>query len=239
MKQISGFPAKMEFTPLPNYFLSAILPHINDINELKTTLQVISSLYRKKGYPQFVSLGELLANRSLMSGFIESKEAPASILRQTLEMATGKNIFLHITMDKDGTSEDIYLLNTASNRQAAERIKRGELPLPGLKATNREIAIESEEPSDIFMLYEQNIGMLTPIIAEELKEAEKLYPTDWIRDAIKEAAEHNKRNWSYISAILENWLAEGRSDGTYWRGSKKKQDPNKYIKGKYGHMVQR
>ncbi|GAH24252.1 unnamed protein product, partial [marine sediment metagenome] len=97
--------------------------------------------------------------------------------------------------------------------------------------------IETEELPDIFTLYEQNMGMLTPMIAEELREAEKLYPETWIRDAIKEAVNQNKRKWSYISAILERWLAEGRSDGTYRRDSK--TDPDKYIKGKYGHMVRR
>jgi DnaD/phage-associated family protein len=79
--------------------------------------------------------------------------------------------------------------------------------------------------------------MLTPMIAEELREAEKLYPETWIRDAIKAAVNQNKRKWSYISAILERWSAEGRSDGTYQRDSK--TDPDKYIKGKYGHMVRR
>jgi DnaD/phage-associated family protein len=80
--------------------------------------------------------------------------------------------------------------------------------------------------------------MLTPMVAEELKEAEKLYPQDWIGDAIKEAVNQNKRNWRYISAILERWSTEGRGDGTYRRDFKK-TDPDKYIKGKYGHMVQR
>jgi DNA replication protein len=79
---------------------------------------------------------------------------------------------------------------------------------------------------------------LTPMIADELREAEKLYPQDWIAEAIKEAVNQNKRKWSYISAILEHWAAEGKSDGTYQRDSKKK-DPDRFIKGKYGHMVRR
>ena len=37
---------------------------------------------------------------------------------------------------------------------------------------------------------------------------------------------------------LERWSAEGKDDGTY-RGDFKKTDPDKYIKGKYGHMVRR
>jgi hypothetical protein len=35
---------------------------------------------------------------------------------------------------------------------------------------------------------------------------------------------------------LENWLAEGRSDGTHQRDTQK-TDPDKYLKGKYGHIV--
>ena len=89
--------------------------------------------------------------------------------------------------------------------------------------------IDAEEPPDIFSLYEQNIGMLTPMIAEELRDALKVYPENWISDAIKEAVSNNKRKWSYISAILERWTAEGRDDGTY-RGDSKKTDPDKYIK---------
>jgi DNA replication protein len=80
--------------------------------------------------------------------------------------------------------------------------------------------------------------MLTPMIAEELKEAMKLYPESWIRDAIKEAVNQNIRKKSYILAILERWSTEGKGDGTY-RGDSKKTDPDKYIKQKYGHIVRR
>ena len=65
-----------------------------------------------------------------------------------------------------------------------------------------------------------------------------MYPDCWIRDAIKKAVNQNKRKWDYISAILERWTAEGKSDGSYRRGPEK-EDPDKYIKGKYGHMVRR
>ena len=80
--------------------------------------------------------------------------------------------------------------------------------------------------------------MLTPMIADELREAEKLYPEAWLRDAIKEAVSLKRLNWRYIARILERWATEGRSDGTYQRDFKK-TDPDKYIKGKYGHMVKR
>jgi DNA replication protein len=235
MKQFNGFPARMEFTPLPNIFFSSLLPQISDMAELKTTLHILAVIYRKRGYPRFVTYSELLGDTSLMSSLKGSAELPDEVLREALKMATGRGTIIHMVLDRDGASEDVYFLNNESNRQMVAKIQNGELKLGGLKGKGRTY-IEAEEPSDIFTLYEQNIGMLTPMIADELREAEKLYPQNWIRDAVKEAVNQNKRKWSYISAILEHWSAEGKEDGTYQRDSKK-TDPDKYFKGKYGHMV--
>ncbi|MBA7641020.1 hypothetical protein ES703_48692 [subsurface metagenome] len=236
MEQFKGFPAKMQFTPLPNLFFSTLLPQINDITELKTTLHIFGTLYRKRGYPRFVSYRELLSDKSLVSSLRETTRPLDEVLRNALEMAAKRGTILHLVLSRDGMPEDIYFLNTVANRQTIAKIQSGELSLSGLK-TERQTYIETEEQPDLFTLYEQNIGMLTPMIAEELRDAEKLYPETWIKDAIKEAVSLNKRNWRYIARILERWSAEGKSDGTYRRYSK--TDPDKYIKGKYGHMVRR
>jgi DNA replication protein len=237
MKQFSGFPARMEFTPLPNVFFSTLLPQIDDIAELKTTLHVIAVLYRKKGYPRYVTCGELLKNTSLINSLKGASGPPDEVLRGALEKAALRGTMIHMVLDNDGASEDIYFLNDESSRQAVAKIQSGELKLSGMQV--REPAyIAAEELPDIFTLYEQNIGMLTPMIADELRDAEKSYPESWIKDAIRESALHNKRNIKYILKILESWAAEGRSDGTYQRDSRK-TDPDKYIKGKYGHMVRR
>ena len=237
MKQFGGFPAKMQFTPIPNVFFSSLLPQIDDIAELKTTLHIFQLLYHKRGYPRFTTYRELLGNVSLMSSLRGGTKPPAEALREALEMAIKRGTVLHIVLDRDGTPEDIYFLNTESDRRAVAKIRNGELAIAGLKA-GEQADVGVEEQSDVFTLYEQNIGMLTPMIAEELREAEKLYPEDWIRDAIKEAVSLNKRSWRYIAAILERWSSEGKSDGTHRRDFKK-TDPDKYIKGKYGHMVRR
>ncbi len=237
MKQFAGFPAKMQFTPLPNLLFSTLLPQISDIAELKTTLHIFWALYRKRGYPRFITYRELLGNKSLMSSLKGTARAPDKVLHHTLEMATKRGTILHMVLDRDGTPEDIYFLNTESDRQIMAKIQNGELSLSGLKA-KEPTYIETEEQPDIFTLYEQNIGMLTPMIADELRDAEKLYPQTWIRDAIKEAVNQNKRKISYILAILERWSAEGKGNGTY-RGDFKKTSPDKYFKGKYGHMVWR
>ncbi|OGO00160.1 MAG: hypothetical protein A2Y58_03420, partial [Chloroflexi bacterium RBG_13_51_52] len=231
MTQFQGFPSggKVLYTSIPNVFFSALLPQITDINELKVTLHIISLLYSRKGYPRFVSYSELLENVSLMQGFKGSEET----LRSALEMAVERGSLLSVSVEKEKVSEDIYFINDESSRQAVEKIHAGELKLAGLKAGMPE-PVSTEPLPDIYTLYEQNIGMLTPMIAEELRDAEKLYPKDWIHDAIKEAVLHNKRNIKYIAKILENWSVEGRSDGTYQRDSKT-TGSGKYFKGKYGH----
>ena len=239
MKQFSGFPSRMEFTPIPNVFLSSLLPQISDIAELKTTLHIFRVIYGKRGYPRFTTHQELLSDASLMGSLKEGAKPPDEVLGDALEMAVKRGTILNIVLNIDGAPEDVYFLNTESDRQTVAKIRNGELALSGLKAGGQAYPdVETEPPPNIFALYEENIGMLTPMIAEELREAEKLYPEAWIRDAIKEAVNRNVRKWSYISAILERWLTEGRDSGTHQRDSKK-TDPDKYIKGKYGHVVKR
>jgi DNA replication protein len=132
-------------------------------------------------------------------------------LRQALDSAVEHGTLLHSTVNINGVPEDVYSL-TDDSRQ--------------LSAIN------------IFALYEQNIGIITPMIAEELKEADKLYPPQWIEEAFKEAVTLNKRSWKYIARILERWASEGKDSGEYRRDIKK-DGPDKYIKGRYGHLVKR
>ena len=238
MKKFGGFPAKMQFTAVPNLFFSGLLPEISDIAELKTTLNMFWLIYQKRGYLRFVTYAELAANKSLMNSLRKGEEAPEELLRDALEMAVNRGTILHLSLDKDGAPEDVYFLNTEPDRRVVVKIQNGELALAGLKAGGPAYhEVEAESP-EIFTLYEQNVGMLTPMIADWLKEAEGLYPEEWLKEAIKEAVGLNKRSWRYISRILENWAAEGRSDGAYRRGSKK-TDPDKYYKQKYGHIIRR
>jgi len=237
MRPFQGFPRIMDFTPIPNLFLNRLMPHINNIAELKTTLYIFMSIYKKKGYPRFVTFNELLGNVSLMESLKNNGETPEDMLLNALKLATKRGVILHLSVDSNNRTDDIFFLNTQSDKQAIERITSGDLNLVGSEP-KKISATQAGELPDIFTLYEENIGILTPIIAEELKEAEKLYPSEWISDAIKEAVVQNKRKWNYISAILEHWSAEGKNDGTYRRDAQK-EDPDRYIKGKYGHMVRR
>jgi len=233
-KPFPGFPAKMRFTPLPNLFFTPLLPQIDNMAELKLILHIFWLLYQKRSHPRFVTYTELIADKTLVEG-IEG-DSPAE-LQGALEQAVKEGILLRLTLEKEGKQEDLYFTNTESNRETIAKVQMGELSLGGALPQG-EPYIKAEKP-DIFTLYEQNIGLLTPMIAEELKEAEKLYPVAWIEDAFKEAVNLNKRSWRYIARILERWSVEGREGGEFRRDSKKEKSPSRYLKGKYGHLVRR
>ncbi len=118
----------------------------------------------------------------------------------------------------------------------AAKMACGDLKVSLLKPCGQP-PLKPEPQPDIFALYEQNIGLVTPMIADQLREAEKSYPENWLREAFREAVNNNRRKWSYVSAILERWAAEGRTDGTHQRHIE--ASPDKYIGQKYDHMVRR
>jgi DNA replication protein len=235
MKNFGGFPGKTKYTPIPNLFFSTVLPQIDDLAELKVTLHIFWVVYQKRGYPRFVSYRELLAGSALTKK-LGNDDPPDEILKRSLDQAVDRGTLLHLTVESDGQIDDLYFVNNEADRRAVERIKSGELEM-GRLVTSEPYPAGQEQPN-IFALYEQNIGMLSPIIAEELKEAEKTYPASWIQDAFREAVDLNKRNWRYISRILERWAAEGKDHGEYRRHPKAKSDPEEYRR-RYGHLLKR
>ncbi|MCK4330993.1 MAG: DnaD domain protein [Dehalococcoidia bacterium] len=237
-KPFSGFPARAEVTPIPNLFFATVMPQVDDIAELKTILHVFWLLSRRRGYAQFVTYNELLSDPILMGGMEGETKPKGEVLRQALDQAIQHGTMLHLRLDRDGETEDAYFINTEGGKNTIDKIQQGKLALPGLRPKKEE-RVEAVSPPDIFTLYEQNIGMLTPMIGEELQEAEKLYPADWIESAFREAVSLNKRSWKYIARILERWAIEGKDNGKLGRDSEKERDRDKYIRGRYGHMVQR
>lgn len=61
----------------------------------------------------------------------------------------------------------------------------------------------------IVRVYESNIGIVTPMVAEQLKDITEHYPKGWFEEAVKEACKYNVRNLGYIQKILVNWGNKG------------------------------
>ena len=69
--------------------------------------------------------------------------------------------------------------------------------------------VKASNARKIFSLYEREIGPLTPIIGDALKDAIETYPVEWIEDSIQLSARNNVRKWSYAEAILSDWQTNG------------------------------
>lgn len=68
---------------------------------------------------------------------------------------------------------------------------------------------EKNELAVISNLYEQNIGQITPMVAEKLRALADTYPAGWFKEALGEAVGAGVRKLNYIESILERWRVEG------------------------------
>jgi DNA replication protein len=208
MHGFAGFPAgKQPTTPIPNLFFSELLPLVDDLAELKVTLHLFWLIGRKRGALRYARLAELLKDGRLLTGLVTESATGEEALSGALERAVARGTLLHVTVHRGETAEEWYMVNSPAGREVLNKLRDGDLDLLADEA--EDLQLQVERPT-IFVLYEQNIGMLTPMIAEELREAERQYPAPWIAEAFREAVSGNKRSWKYIQAILERWRSEGR-----------------------------
>ena len=96
---------------------------------------------------------------------------------------------------------------------------------------------EDDVLAKISKAYESEIGILTPMIADELMEASTAYPLKWTLDAMRESATQNKRGWKYVLAILSRWKAQGNQEPMKPQGNKNYK-PRDLIQERYGGIME-
>jgi DnaD/phage-associated family protein len=224
MKTFSGFPSgKVRNVRIPETVFTELIPLIDDLAELKLTLHVLWRLGRQRGKVRYLRRVDIASDRVLLSSL---GDAPAEALNAALACAVERGTLLRTKITAGGRTEEIYFANTPKGRAAIKSIACGEWPEE----------LESAGRPNIYTLYEQNIGMLTQLIADELREAEQLYPAEWIEEAFREAVLLNKRSWKYIRAILDRWRVDGRGDEATQRTHR--SDRRRDIEGKYGEYIE-
>jgi DnaD/phage-associated family protein len=222
MKPFKGFTESETFTQLPDTFFHQLLNQIDDAAELKVTLYFLWRVEHMDG-PFRALREEDFASREL--------GLPADEVRAGLEKAVKRGSILKVKdpRAKRSGAEIYFLLNSPRGRAVAQGIESGTLDPEGASAN-----IPFERPN-IFRLYEENIGPLTPLIADALKDAEETYSAEWIKDTIELAVKNNKRSWKYCEAILRRWKEEGRGEKQDRRDAEKDRD--KYTKGEYADYL--
>ena len=241
--EFSGFPGDTRYTPVPDQLFGHLLEGIDDLAELKCTLRTLWILHQKKGYVAFIAESDLKSDGVLLESFRDKGSGAAEAIQQALEGAIERKTLLSIPVEVDDRTELLYFLNDARGRRGIEAVRKGEATIDGSVAREA-VAAEPKEPKpNIFSLYEENIGILTQLVAEQLKDAESIYPQTWIEDAFRIAVNNNKRSWSYIEAILKRRSTEGRGDGEPGRHTEKtpsQEDVKEYLRRRErGHLSRR
>ena len=193
MTNFKGFTDSETFTQLPDSFFHHLLKEIKDADELKVTAYFLWRIEHMDG-----------PFRSLCETDFDAKDLglAADGVASGLEKACQRGSLLKSQHDAD----TFYFLNSPRGRAAAEAFAKG-----NWRASAQIKSVPMERPN-VFKLYEENIGPLTPLIADALKDAETIYSSEWIADAIELAVKNNKRNWKYCEAILKRWKEEGRAE---------------------------
>jgi len=202
-----GFPEETtNQIRIPEQFFRHVLPGIDKLDEMKVTLYVFWRLERMEGVFHYLHLGDLLQDTQFINSMGKDSDKARKAIEAGLRRAVRRGTLLQAGVEGQ---DKIICLNSAKGRAAVEAIKRGEWQAS--PASYPPIETYLEHPN-IFLLYEANIGPLTPMIADALRDAEKTYQANWIEDAFRIAVERNKRNWHYIEAILHRWQEGGRDD---------------------------
>ena len=193
MNKFKCFTESETFSVIPDAFFHQLLKQIEDVSELKVTLYLIWRIEHMEG--PFRALSKMDFN-------IQDLGLAEDEVTLGLEKAVKRGTLLKVQRE----SMVYFLLNSPRGRAGVAAVENRQWnPQTGNSA------FPVERPN-IFKLYEENIGPLTPLIADALKDAEATYSAEWIEESIELAVKHNKRSWKYCEAILKRWKEEGRAE---------------------------
>lgn len=221
-QRFRGFPAGSRATAIPNLFYSDLLPAIDDPAELTVSLAVFFLLGRKGAASRWLTEEALAAEAPLHVALARLPGGAATALRRGLEAAVARGTLARVETARGS----LYTVNDAGTRMLPAGAIEEAPPLAG--------ADRAALPS-IYALYEENLGAISPLIADELRAAEEDYPAAWVEEAFREAVAQNRRSWRYVARILERWREEGRHDAAVGRVPETRRD----LAGRYRGLIRR
>ncbi len=219
MADFKGFTSTETFTQVPDS-LFRLMNEMDDGSELKVTLYVLWRIEHTQGRFRYICQSEIEEDGEFMRGL------PAAELSAGLEKAVRRGTLLRVENESGG----FYVLNSPRGRVTAEALRNGQWR----ESASSTSSTPPRERPNIYKLYEENIGALTPLMADALKDAEKDYPAEWFAEAFGEAISRNKRNWKYIEAILKRWKESGREGKNRQDAGK---DPERYSKSQFSDFL--
>lgn len=211
LRPIKGFPLTDDYTttPVPNAVLGRALTEVEDVDVIKLILRAVWLLERQNGYPRFVSLEQLRSDRVLSAVFDD-----AAVFDRALDDAIACEVLVRVSVN----GVDRLMLNTESARRASVEMVEAEVVQEEDDADDGwDAPAERSMPADAFRAYEENIGILSPMIRQSILAALEDFTDEDITHAIKIAVENESRTWSFVAGVLRRWLKEGVPDDRHFR----------------------
>lgn len=243
----AGFPGfgvrQTRLVAVPDEFFVRLLPQLDHLGELKLLLHVFWLLTTREPEHRYVTETELFDDAALLRSVRTGQSKPApEALRDAIERAVARRVLLRVQITDSDPPHTWYFLNSPAGRKAMAAARVATPPAsdglpPGDAPRPDAPALVADRPT-IFSVYEQNIGLLTPLIADALRASAARYPDEWLRDAMREAVERNRRSWRYVQRILERWEAEGKGDAAHRAGPWSPAAADRFSRGRYGRLVQ-
>ena len=229
--------------PIPRAFFTDVLPQIIDVAEVHVTLAAFRLANDAGGIEQPVPGRAIASDRGVRTALRipGSPREPDARIAAGLDLAVGRGTLLRFSAESEGTGRIWYYVNTAVNQGLVAAMARGTVAAPrAVQDGDPKTRVLPERPN-VFRLYEQNIGLLSPLIADHLVDSLERYPAAWIEDAIQEAVTYNRRSWRYVQRILEQWAVRGRGPGQEQDGNREAHrrrdevdlDSDQYRDGRY------
>lgn len=220
MSQITSFPGfeagiGANFR-LPDPFFSELLPIIDDLGELKLTLYCFWVSQRREGRFRYIRRQDMAEDEIFLRGLADNPADGVRELDKALERATRRGTLLRVIVPFQKGAEYFYFLNTEKGRIAVDALQRGDWRP---EADDLPVMLAPPRPN-LFEVYEQNIGPITPMLADKLRDIEQTYPSSWFVEAIRIAVERNKRSLVYVESIIKRWSIEGKSSYAEQAGNK-------------------
>lgn len=243
-KRFGGFLISTDpVVGVPQAFFTDVLPQLTDISEIQVTLAVFRLAATSGGFEAPLQAEAILRDAALRAALrvVGSPREPDNRIQTGLDLALGRGTLLRFAAEQRGKRTVWYYVNTPVNQALIAAMSRGAIAPPPVVWDEGEIPHIVPDRPNVFRLYEQNVGLLTPLIADRLVDALETYPAAWIEEAIAEAVSYNRRSWRYIQRILEQWASAGRdpgagrnqSDEAHSRRDPNHLDPDLYKQGRY------
>ena len=202
--------APPNYTQIPNIILDDVIKDMGEA-ELKVFLAIARKTFgwhKKKDKLSLTQLQELtgLSRQGVINGIEDG------IKRGTIKkIPSGQSFFYQLLVNEVDQLEDVHTCQLVNEVDTQKKV---------IKETIK----KRNDGGNIFSVYESNIGVLTPMIKDELIEIESEYPEEWFPAAVKIAVEANVRKLRYVHGILKRWSVDG-----FMNGSKQEQNLPKSI----------